>query len=94
MAKASWKGVVLAESDKVEVVEGNLYFPPDSVKMEHLKKSDTPYTCPWKGECQYYDVVVKDETLKDGAFSYPEPKEAAKNIKGFVAFWKDVKVEE
>ena len=81
MAKASWKGVVLAESDKVEVVESNIYFPPDSVKMENLKKSDTPYTCPWKGECQYYDVVVNDETLKDGAFSYPDPKEAAKNIK-------------
>jgi len=90
--KAVWKGKVIAESDKTEVVENNHYFPPDSVKMEYLKKSDTPYTCPWKGKCQYFDVEVDGEVNKDAAWSYPEPKEAAENIKGFVAFWKGVEV--
>ena len=94
MVKAVWKGKVIAESDKTEDVEGNQYFPPDSVKMEFLKKSDTPYTCPWKGECQYFDVVVDNETNKDAAFSYPDPKPAAENIKGYVAFWNGVEVGE
>ena len=92
MPKAMYQGVLLAESDNVELVEGNVYFPPDSVRMEYLKKSDTPYTCPWKGECQYFDVVVDGDTASDAAFSYPDPKPAAENIKGYVAFWRGVEV--
>ena len=93
MAKATWEGTVLAESDTFEVVEGNIYFPSESVKKEFLKESDTPYTCPWKGECQYFDVVVGDSVNSDAAFSYPDPKSAAKEIKGHVAFWRGVVVE-
>jgi len=92
MVKAVWKGVVIAESDSTEVVEDNHYFPADSVKMELLKKSDTPYTCPWKGECQYFDVEVNGEVNKDAAWTYPDPKEKAANIKGYIAFWKGVEV--
>lgn len=85
MTKATYKDQVIADSDSTEKVEGNHYFPRDSLKVE-LKESPTPYTCPWKGKCQYYDVVVNAETIKDGAWAYPHPKEAAKNIKGYVAF--------
>ena len=92
MPKAVWNGTVIAESKEYEVVEGNIYFPPNSVKMEFLRKSDTPYTCPWKGECQYFDIVINKKTNKDAAWSYPEPKPAAKNIKGYVAFWRGVEV--
>ena len=94
MAKATWKNVILAESRDVEIVEGNVYFPPDSVKKEYLKESNTHTTCPWKGEASYYDIEVEGEINKDAAWYYPEPSEAAKNIKGFVAFWKGVHVEE
>jgi len=94
MAKAVWKGKVIAESDNVEIVEGNIYFPRKNVKMKFLKESTTPYTCHWKGECQYYSVVVNGEINKDAAWSYPEPKEAAKNITGHVTFGNDVEVTE
>ena len=93
MPKAMWNGVVLAESDRCEVVEGNQYFPPDAVKREYFKPSATHTTCPWKGVASYYDVVVDGETNRDAAWYYPEPKEAARNIKGYVAFWRGVKVE-
>ena len=93
MPKAIWNGVVLAESDRCEVVEGNRYFPPDAVKREYFKPSATHTTCPWKGVASYYDVVVDGETNRDAAWYYPEPKEAARNIKGYVAFWRGVKVE-
>ena len=93
MPKAIWNGVVLAESDRCEVVEGNQYFPPDAVKREYFKPSATHTTCPWKGVASYYDVVVDGETNGDAAWYYPEPKEAARNIKGYVAFWRGVKVE-
>ena len=94
MAKATLQGAVLAESDNVEVVEGNVYFPIDAVRREYLRKSETPYTCPWKGECQYFDVVIGDAVNADAAFSYPDPKPAAQNIKGYVAFWRGVEVTE
>ncbi|MEX1997537.1 MAG: DUF427 domain-containing protein [Candidatus Andersenbacteria bacterium] len=84
--KATWNNKVIADSDNTEVVEGNHYFPPDSVKPELLQPSDTPYTCPWKGECQYYDLVDGDTRGKDLAWSYPDPKPAAENIRGYVAF--------
>ena len=90
--KAIWNDVTLAESDDTIVVEGNHYFPPDAVKREYLKESDTHTTCPWKGEASYYTVVVGDAVNKDAAWYYPEPKEAAHQIKDYVAFWKGVKV--
>jgi uncharacterized protein (DUF427 family) len=90
--KAIWKDVTLAESDDTIVVEDNHYFPPDSVKKEYLKESDTHTTCPWKGEASYYNVGVSDAVNKDAAWYYPEPKEAAQHIKDYVAFWKGVKV--
>ena len=91
--KATWKGAVLAESDETVVVEGNHYFPAESVNREYFRESGTHTTCPWKGEASYYDVVVGDEVNADAAWYYPEPKEAAKEIKGRVAFWRGVRVE-
>ena len=91
--KATWKGAVLAESEETVVVEGNHYFPAESVSREHFRESATHTTCPWKGLASYYDVVVGDEVNKDAAWYYPEPKEAAKEIKGHVAFWRGVRVE-
>ena len=95
MAKATWNGKVLAESDKYEVVEGNVYFPPDSIKSEYFLESDTDYECPWKGHADYYDIFVGDKVNKDAAWYYPSPKPAAKQIKGHVAFEKSkgIKVE-
>ncbi|MDT5158121.1 MAG: hypothetical protein QOH51_2478 [Acidobacteriota bacterium] len=91
--KATWKGAVLAESDDTVVVEGNQYFPADSIKREHFRESETHTTCPWKGEASYYDVVVEGEVNKDAAWFYPQPKDAAKQIKDHVAFWRGVEVE-
>jgi uncharacterized protein (DUF427 family) len=93
MAKATWKGSVLAESEKYEVVEGNVYFPPEAVKPERFQASTTHTTCSWKGIASYYDVVVDGQVNKDAAWYYPEPKDAARNIRGYVAFWKGVQVE-
>ncbi|MEO8877983.1 MAG: DUF427 domain-containing protein [Polyangiaceae bacterium] len=93
MMKAIWKDKVIAESDKIETVEGNSYFPAASVKREFFKPSDTHTICPWKGTASYYDVVVEGEVNKDAAWFYPTPKEAAANIKDHVAFWRGVKVE-
>jgi uncharacterized protein (DUF427 family) len=90
--KAVWHDAVIAESDDTIVVEGNHYFPPDAINREHFKSSDTHTTCPWKGEASYYDVVVEDQTNKDAAWYYPQPKEAAGQIKDYIAFWKGVKV--
>jgi uncharacterized protein (DUF427 family) len=91
--KATWENAVLADSDKTLVIEGNQYFPPDSINQAYFKPSSTHSTCPWKGLASYYDVVVGDKVNKDAAWYYPEPKEAAKQITGYVAFWKGVKVE-
>ena len=90
--KAIWNDVTLAESDDTIVVEGNHYFPPDSVKRDYLQESDTHTTCPWKGEASYYHVEVDDDVNKDAAWYYPDPKEAAQHIKDYVAFWKGVEV--
>jgi uncharacterized protein (DUF427 family) len=86
MAKAIWNGEVLAESDRGILVEGNIYFPPDSVKKEFLRRSQTEYTCPWKGQAGYYDVVVKGEVNRDAAWFYYQPSEVAMVIKDYVAF--------
>jgi len=93
MAKAIWNGVVLAESNKTIIVEGNHYFPPESVNMEYFKPSDTHTTCPWKGLASYYTIEVDGKTNPDAAWYYPTPKEAAKHVTGRVAFWKGVTVE-
>ena len=93
MARATWNGAVIAESDRFEVVEGNVYFPPDAVKREHLRESATHTVCGWKGTASYYDVVVDGKANPDAAWYYPEPMDAAANIRGHVAFWKGVAVE-
>ena len=90
--KAIMNGVVIAESDKTIVVENNHYFPPNSIKHEFLQQSEHRSTCPWKGEAHYYDVIVDGVESKKAAWSYPDPKEAAKEILGYVAFWKRVEV--
>ena len=91
--KATWHGATLADSDATVIVERNHYFPIDSINREYFEKSDKHTTCPWKGEASYYDIFVAGEVNKDAAWYYPEPKEAAANIKGRVAFWKGVVVE-
>ncbi|GAC1657650.1 MAG: DUF427 domain-containing protein [Gemmatimonadaceae bacterium] len=93
MARATWNGVVLAESDKYETVEGNVYFPPAAVRREHLAPSTTTTHCPWKGEAHYYTVRANGETNADAAWYYPNPNTAAANIKDHVAFWRGVTVE-
>ena len=94
MPKATWRGKVIAESDRFETVEGNIYFPPESVKPEHVRPSQTTSLCPWKGTASYYTVVVDDQENPDAAWYYPETKEAAQSIRGMVAFWKGVEVTE
>ena len=91
--KAVWHDAVLAESNDTIVIEGNHYFPPEAINREYFKASDKHTTCPWKGEASYYDVVVKDQVNKDAAWYYQQPKEAANQIKDYIAFWKGVKVE-
>lgn len=93
MAKAIWNGTVIAESDKTVMVEGNHYFPPESVNTEFLQETSTHTTCPWKGLASYYTVVVDGEENTDAAWFYPEPKKAAAEIKDHVAFWRGVTVE-
>lgn len=93
MPRALWKGTVIAESDKFEVVEGNVYFPPDAIRREHFKESDTHTVCGWKGTASYYTVSVDGEENRDAAWYYPDPKPAAANIKDHIAFWRGVTVE-
>ncbi len=92
MATASWNGTVLAESDDTVVVDGNHYFPREAVKEEVLTASSRTSVCPWKGTASYYSVVVDGHTNEDAAWYYPEPKDAAAQIRGRVAFWKGVEV--
>ena len=93
MAKATWNGKLLAQSETFEIVESNVYFPPGSLVSEHFRPSETHTTCGWKGEASYYDVVVDGKVNHDAAWFYPSPKPAASNITGYVAFWKGVTVE-
>lgn len=88
--KATWNGTVIAESDQTVVVEGNHYFPETSLKKEYFTASPTHTTCGWKGVASYYTLNVNGESNQDAAWFYPEPKDAAKNIKNHVAFWKGV----
>ena len=88
MLKAIWNGVVLAESDQCVIVEGNQYFPPNTINLQYFKATSTHTTCPWKGEASYYNIEVAGQVNKDAAWYYPAPKEAARHIAGHVAFWK------
>lgn len=93
MPKAIWNGKVVAESDKFEVVEGNIYFPRESLRNEFFKQSDTTTVCPWKGRAHYFSLTVDGKENRDAAWYYPDPKPAAANIKDHVAFWHGVQVE-
>ena len=93
MPRALWKGQVIAESDKFELVEGNVYFPPEAVRREFFKDSATHTVCGWKGTASYFTVAVDGEENKDAAWYYPDPKPAAANIKDHVAFWRGVTIE-
>ena len=92
MARAFWNGQVIAESDRYEVVDGNVYFPPDTVKREFLRDSDHHTVCGWKGTASYYSLLVDGKTNEDAAWYYPAPSTAAANIKDHVAFWNGVEV--
>lgn len=93
MPRAIWNGAVLAETDTYEMVEGNVYFPPEAIDRQYFRDSSTHTTCPWKGIASYYSVEVDGQVNKDAAWYYPDPKPAAANIKGHIAFWRGVKVE-
>lgn len=90
--KAMWNGKVVAESDKTIVVEGNHYFPPESLHRKFFQPSERHTVCPWKGQASYYDVAVDGKVSEGGAWYYPEPKQAAAQIRGYVAFWRGVTV--
>jgi uncharacterized protein (DUF427 family) len=90
--KAVWNGAIIAESDDTIVIEGNHYFPAESVNKEYLSPSSTHTTCPWKGLASYHDIVVDGKTNKDAAWYYPDPKPAAKEIANRIAFWRGVEV--
>ncbi|MGA2739814.1 MAG: DUF427 domain-containing protein [Bryobacteraceae bacterium] len=93
MAKAIWEGAIIAESDDTVVVEGNKYFPAAAIHREYFKPSSQTTICPWKGTASYYDIEVNGKTNAAAAWYYPEPKSAASQIRGRVAFWKGVRVE-
>lgn len=90
--KAIWNDTILAESNDTIVIEGNHYFPPEAVKKEYFKNSDTHSICPWKGKASYYTVEVEGKENKDAAWYYPDTKEMAKKFENYVAFWKGVEV--
>ena len=90
--KAVWNNKVIAESDQTVVVESNHYFPPDAVRKEFFSSSSKHTTCPWKGEASYYNIEVDGKKNGDAAWFYPQPKEAAVNIKDHIAFWKGVEI--
>jgi uncharacterized protein (DUF427 family) len=99
--QAVWNGHVVAEADKEDLIyiEQNWYFPPDSINQDYLRKSPTPYICPWKGVCQYFDIGQGEDWSKDNAWSYPDPLPTAierthKDFANYVAFWRDVEVRE
>ena len=93
MPKATWNGAVLAESNDCIIVEGNYYFPPQSINKEYFQESNHKTICSWKGEASYYDIHVNGQVNKEAAWYYPSAKEAAKKIAGYIAFWKGVNVD-
>ena len=90
--KATWNGQVIAESDKTKIIEGNHYFPPETINADFFKPSETHSVCAWKGTASYYNVEVDGEVNKDAAWYYPQISDMAKDIQGYVAFWKGVEV--
>lgn len=92
--KAIWNNAVIAESERTIVIEGNHYFPPESIDQRYFSETETHTTCVWKGEASYYTILVDGKENVDAAWFYRQPKDAAKNIKDYVAFWKGVKVSE
>jgi uncharacterized protein (DUF427 family) len=92
--KAIWNNKVIAESNKTIIVERNHYFPPESIKKEFFEESSTHTTCPWKGVASYRTVIVDGKQNRDAAWYYPAPRELAKGIKNYVAFWKGVTIVE
>ena len=92
--KAIWNNKVIAESNDTIMVEGNHYFPPQAINKDMLKNSTTHTHCPWKGEASYYTIQADGQENKDAAWYYPNPKEAANQIKDYVAFWRGVKIEQ
>ncbi len=92
MANAKWNGQIIAESDQFEVVEGNIYFPPAALNLAYFQESTHTTLCAWKGLASYFDIVVDGKTNVNAAWYYANPKVAAKNITGHVAFWKGVEV--
>ena len=95
MPRATWRGALLAEAapHAVRIVEGNVYFPPDAVRAQHLRPSDSHTVCGWKGTASYFDVTVDGEVSRDAAWYYPSASDAAKHVEGWVAFWHGVSVE-
>lgn len=93
MTRAIWNGVVLAESDHTQIVEGNHYFPPDSIRRDYFSASDRHTTCAWKGQADYYHITAAGQTLRNAAWFYPDPKPAAANIRDHVAFYGPVTIE-
>lgn len=93
MVKALWNGEIIASSDECIVVEGNQYFPPESLNMKFFKENKTHSTCPWKGEASYYNLEVNGEENSDAAWYYPKASEAASSIENYVAFWKGVEIQ-
>jgi uncharacterized protein (DUF427 family) len=92
MATATWRGAIIAQSDTFEIVEGNVYFPPESVNKDFIQPSSTHTVCGWKGTASYYDVVVNGQRNPDAAWYYPTPLDAAKQLAGYIAFWRGVTV--
>lgn len=90
--RATWNGAVLAESDETVVVEGNHYFPPESLNREYFAETETHTVCSWKGTADYFSINVDGKTNVDAAWTYPQPKPAAEEIAGYVAFWRGVSV--
>lgn len=93
MPKAIWNGTILAESDQTIIVEGNHYFPSESIHRQYFRPSESHTVCPWKGVASYYDLVVEGQVNRNAAWYYPDPKPMAHEIKGYIAFWRGVKVE-
>lgn len=94
MPRAIWNGAVLAESNKIEIVEGYYYFPPNTINPTFFQKSENHTVCPWKGVASYYDVVVNGQVNRGAAWYYPAPKPAARHIGGYVGFWRGVQIQE
>ena len=92
MAKAMWNGQTVAESESFETVEGNIYFPEETVKREFLRPSSTSSSCPWKGQARYFTLLVDGQENPDAAWYYPDPKPAARSVKHHIAFWRGVEV--